>query len=46
MSELAVDEVAASTRRLIDALVTSAEPRTREHAAARARERSAARFAG
>jgi hypothetical protein len=41
----AVDEVAASTRRLIDALVTSADPRTREHAAARARERSAARFA-
>jgi hypothetical protein len=40
----AVDEVAASARRLIDSLVTTAEPRDREVEAARARERSALRF--
>jgi hypothetical protein len=40
----AVEEVAASARALIGALVTSAGPRTREVEAARARARSAARF--
>ena len=42
--ERAVDEVAASARRLIATLVTSAEPKQREVEAARARARSAARF--
>ena len=40
----AVEEVAASARALIGALVTAAEPRTREVEAAQARARSAARF--
>jgi hypothetical protein len=40
----AVEEIAASARRLIGALVTSAEPRTREVEAAKARERAARRF--
>ncbi|MDE2372419.1 MAG: DUF2277 domain-containing protein [Burkholderiales bacterium] len=42
--DAAVDEVAASARRLIRALVTSAEPRNREVEAAKARVRSAERF--
>ncbi|MGZ5269019.1 MAG: DUF2277 domain-containing protein [Ramlibacter sp.] len=42
--ERAVEEVAASARTLIQALVTSAEPRTREVEAAKARQRAAARF--
>ncbi|GAB3667418.1 hypothetical protein GCM10028813_50130 [Ramlibacter alkalitolerans] len=42
--ERAVEEVAASARTLIQSLVTSAQPRTREVEAAKARERSAARF--
>ena len=42
--ERAVEQVAASARTLIESLVTSAEPRDREIAAARARARSAARF--
>jgi hypothetical protein len=42
--ERAVEEVAASARQLIQSLVTSAEPRTRELEAAKARERAAARF--
>ena len=41
----AVDEVAAATRRLVDALVTTASPKDREVEAARARERAAKRFA-
>ena len=41
----AVDEVAASTQRLLDALVTSAPPKDRQVEAARARERAAKRFA-
>ena len=41
----AVDEVAIVARRLIDALVTTAEPKNREIEAARARARSAERFA-
>ena len=40
----AVDEIAASARRLIDSLVTSAAPRDREEWAARARARSAHRY--
>lgn len=40
----AVDEVALAARRLIDSLVTTAEPRYREVEAARAKARSAARF--
>jgi hypothetical protein len=40
----AVDDVSEVARRLIDALVTEAPPRDREEWAARARERSAARF--
>ena len=43
--ERAVEEVAAATRRLLDGLVTAASPRDREVEAAKARERSAARFA-
>ena len=40
----AVDEVAASARTLIDALITTAEPRDRAVEAERARARAAARF--
>ncbi|MGJ3703680.1 DUF2277 domain-containing protein [Variovorax sp. AFSI2.2] len=42
--ERAVDEMAASATRLIDSLVTTAEPRDRAIEAERARARSAARF--
>jgi len=42
--DAAVAEVAAVARRLIDGLVTSAEPRNREVEAARARARSLERF--
>lgn len=42
--ERAVEEVAASARTLIQSLVTSAEPRTREAEAEKARARNAARF--
>jgi hypothetical protein len=42
--ELAIAEVAASARTLIQSLVTGAEPRTREAEAAKARERAIARF--
>lgn len=42
--EEAVAEVAAATQRLLDTMVTSAPPRDREVEAAKARERSAARF--
>jgi len=42
--ERAVEEVAATARRLIQSLVTSAEPRHREVEALKARARSAARF--
>ena len=41
----ATDEVAAVARRLIDSLVTTAEPRDREEWAARAKQRAAERFA-
>jgi len=40
----AVDEVEAAARRLIDSLVTNAEPRDRETEAVKAKERNAARF--
>ncbi|MDN6884690.1 DUF2277 domain-containing protein [Variovorax sp. CAN2819] len=40
----AVDEVAATAARLIDSLVTTAEPRDRAIEAERARARSALRF--
>ena len=42
--DLAVDEVAAIARRLIDSLETTATPRNRDEVAARARERAAVRF--
>ena len=42
--ERAIEEVAASARKMIQSLVTSAEPRTREAEAVKARERAAARF--
>ena len=42
--ERAVEEVAASARTLIAALVTHAPPRTREAEAERARQRNQARF--
>jgi hypothetical protein len=41
----AVDEVAAATQGLLDALVTSAQPKDREVEAERARARAAKRFA-
>jgi hypothetical protein len=44
--EAAVAEVAASTQRLLEALVTTAPPRDREVEAAKARARSQARYAG
>jgi hypothetical protein len=40
----AVEEVSAVARRLIDSLVTNAEPKDREVEAERARARTAARF--
>jgi hypothetical protein len=42
--DLAVEQVAATARRLIASLVTHAEPRNREAEADKARLRSAARF--
>lgn len=42
--DAAVDEVAAAARRLIQSLVTTADPRDRDIEAARARARTAARF--
>jgi hypothetical protein len=43
--ERAVDEVAAASARLLDALVTKAPPRDREVEATKARARAAARYA-
>lgn len=40
----AIDDVARIARRLIDSLETSAEPKSREVEAAKARERAAERF--
>lgn len=42
--DVAVDEVAAATRKLIDSLVTKAPPRDREVEAAKARARAAKRY--
>ena len=42
---LAVDEVTAATQKLIESLVTSAEPKDRELEAERARARAAKRYA-
>jgi hypothetical protein len=42
--ERPVGEVAAASQRLLDALVTTAAPRDREHEAARARLRAEQRF--
>ena len=42
--DAAVEEVTACARRLIDGLVTNAEPKSREIEAAKARARSAERF--
>jgi len=42
--ERAVDEVAAATQRLLDALVTSAAPRDRDVEAEKARARARARY--
>ena len=42
---VAVDEVTAASQRLLDALVTTAPPKDRETEAAKARARSAARYA-
>jgi hypothetical protein len=44
--EAAVDDVAAVARRLVDSLVSNAEPRDRAEWAAKAKARSAKRFAG
>jgi len=41
---LAIDEIAAASSRLLNALETSVPPRNREEEAAKARARSAARF--
>ena len=43
--DLAVAEVTATTRRLLEELVTTAPPKDRETEAAKARARSAARYA-
>jgi hypothetical protein len=42
--ERAIDEVAATARRLIDSLSTAATPRNREEVAAAAKARAAERF--
>ncbi len=42
--DAAVDEVAVVARRLLDALVTTADPKNREIEAARAKARNAERF--
>lgn len=42
--EQAVEEIAASARKLIHSMITNAEPKNREVEAERARARSAARF--
>ncbi|HSW74913.1 MAG TPA: DUF2277 domain-containing protein [Candidatus Saccharimonadales bacterium] len=42
--ELAVDEVSAAARKLLNGLVTNAEPHNREEEAAKAHERALKRF--
>ena len=43
--EQAIQEIAVATQRLLDSLVTHAEPRNREVEAAKARARAEARYA-
>jgi hypothetical protein len=43
--EMAVDEVAAATRKLLDTLVTNAAPKNRDEEAAKRRAKYEARFA-
>jgi hypothetical protein len=43
--ELAVERVSAAARELIDSLVTSTSPRDRDTEAAKAKQRTASRFA-
>jgi hypothetical protein len=43
--DLAVEEIAASTRKLLDALVTNAPPKNREEEAAKRRAKYEERFA-
>jgi hypothetical protein len=43
--DAAVEEVAAATRRLLEALVTNAPPKNRDEEAAKARARAASRYA-
>lgn len=43
--QLAIDEIAASASKLLHALETTATPKNREEEAAKAKARSAARFA-
>ena len=43
--EAAIDEIAAATRRLLDALVTAAPPKNREAEAVKARARAEKRYA-
>jgi len=43
--QLAVERVAAAAQEMLDSLTTTAAPKDRETEAARAKERSAARFA-
>ena len=43
--EMAVDEVAAATRKLLDSLVTNAAPKNREEEAAKRRAKYEERFA-
>ncbi|MGN6721300.1 MAG: DUF2277 domain-containing protein [Marmoricola sp.] len=42
----AIEEIAVATQRLLDSLVTNAEPRNREIEAAKARARAQARYGG
>lgn len=42
--EAAIEEISAASSRLLDSLTTGAAPKNREEEAAKARERSAARF--
>jgi hypothetical protein len=42
--ERAIEDIATSARTLLQSLVTTAEPKSREIEAAKARERSASRF--
>ena len=42
--ERAIEDIATAARALVDSLVTTADPRDRDTAAARARAKSAARF--